>query len=147
MTKSCAADAPSAPAGKLAAAGRILADATKIFEAAEISDAEAEQRVRAFLPRHELFTLRQQWHDLAQADAELPGLETAVGNAAAADGQAKQATGAASPDDQRKLYQRAQESYRRVAKSGAGDLVQTANNALGEIDDSLKKLDPSTPQP
>jgi HEAT repeat protein len=54
----------------------------------------------------------------------------------------KLARSASDGAEKRKLLQRAQASYQRVARSGAGILAQTATEQLNEIADDLKALEP-----
>ena len=109
----------------LAAATNTLADATKVHDAAEAADTQAAEQVRAFRPRHELLTLRQQWEDLARATAELPGLEADVTDAVTAHGKAKQAT---------EIAEQHIEQLRAAAERAAGtaDQAQHAVNSATE---------------
>ncbi len=76
----------------LEAATSTLTEAAKVHDAAEGADTLAAERVRAFRPRHELLTLRQQRDDLVRANVDLPALEAEVTGAVTAHGEAKRAT-------------------------------------------------------
>ena len=110
---------------ELAAATSALAEAAKARDAAETTDTRAAQQVRAFRPRHELLTLRQQWGELAEINTGLPGLEAGVTKAVAAHGEARQATEAAEQHTER---------LRAAAEhaAGAADQTQQAVTAATE---------------
>jgi exonuclease SbcC len=104
----------------LAAATSTLADATKVHDAAEATDTRAAEKVRAFRPRHELLTLRQQWEDLAKTRTDLPALEADVVNAVTTHGEAKRATEAAEQHTEQL----------RVAAERAADIADQARQAV-----------------
>ncbi len=104
---------------EVAVATGTLAEATKVHDAAETADTQARAEVSAFRPRHELLTLRQQWDDLAKADADLPTLNAAVTDAETTHGGAKQATEAAEHNAEQL----------RVAAEHAADTADLAEQA------------------
>ncbi len=127
---------------KLASATRTLAEATKVHDAAEASDTQAAQKVRAFRPRHELLTLRQQWDDLAKADTDLPDLETGVTKAATAHREAKQATEAAEQNTEqlRAAAERAADAADRTQQAVTSAVEQIATLATITIPSDLGEL-------
>jgi serine/threonine protein kinase/HEAT repeat protein len=54
----------------------------------------------------------------------------------------KMGQGAATPAEQRKLYQLAKESYQRVVQGGAGELARGAAAAIADIDTEVQALPP-----
>ena len=115
---------------ELAAATSTLAGATKVHDAAETADTRAAEKVRAFRPRHELLTLRQQWDDLTKASTDLPALEVDVANAETAHGEAKQTTGAAEQHTEQL----------RVAAERAADIADRARQAVTSATEQTASL-------
>ena len=126
----------------LAAATSILTEATKVHDAAEAADTQAADKVRAFRPRHELLTLRQQWDDLAKANSDLPALEADVTNAVIAHGEAKQATEAAEQhaEQLRMAAERAADTADRAEQAVTSATDQTATLATITIPHDLAEL-------
>jgi exonuclease SbcC len=121
----------------LATAASTLAEATKAHDAAETADTRAAEKVRAFRPRHELLTLRQQWDDLAKTTTELPALEADVTNAVTAHGEAKQATEAAEQHT---------EQLRAAAERAAGTADQARQAATSATEQTSMLATITIPQ-
>ena len=104
----------------LATSASILAEAAKVHDAAEAADTLAAEKIRAFRPRHQLLTLRQQWDDLARTGIDLPALEAKVTDAVTAHGEAKKATESAGQHT----------DLLRVAAEHAADTADQARQAV-----------------
>ena len=127
---------------ELAAATSTLAEAVKVRDAAETADTHAAQKVRAFRPRHELLTLRQQWDELAEINAALPDLEAGVTNALTVHGEAKQATEAAEQHTERlrAAAERAADTADQTLQAVTTATEQTATLATVTVPDDLAEL-------
>ena len=127
---------------ELAAATSTLAEAAKVRDAAETADTHAAQKVRAFRPRHELLTLRQQWDELAEIDISLPGLEAGVTSALTVHGEAKQATEAAGQHAERlrAAAERAADTADQAQQAVTVATEQTATLATVTVPDDLAGL-------
>src|SRR6202035_4207858 len=93
----------------------------------EAADTQATENVRAFRPRHELLTLRQQWDELTKTTTELPGLEADLAKAVNGHRLAKQATETAEQHT---------EQLRAAAERAAG----TANQAQQAVPSATEQL-------
>lgn len=135
-------DDVSALDADLAGATSTFAEATKNHEAAEVADTQATDKVRAFRPRHELLTLRQQWDDLVKTSAELPAAEVDVADAATALGEAKQATEAAvyHTEQLRRAVQRAADAAAQAQQAVTAAAEQDATLAAVAVPDDLAEL-------
>ena len=127
---------------ELAAATSTLAEAAKVRDAAETADTHAAQQVRAFRPRHELLTLRQQWDELAEINTSLPGLEAGVTSALTVHGEARQATEAAGQHTERlrAAAERAADTADRTQQAVTTATEQTATLATVTVPDDLAGL-------
>ena len=127
---------------ELAAATSTLAEAARVRDAAETADTHAAQQVRAFRPRHELLTLRQQWDELAEIDASLPGLEAGVTSALTVHGEARQATEAADQHTERlrAAAERAADTADQTQQAVTTATEQTATLATVTVPDDLAEL-------
>ena len=126
----------------LAEATSSLAEATKVQEAAEAADTQATGKVRAFRPRHELLTLRQQWDGLAKTSTDLPAAEADVATAATAHGDAKQATEAAArhAEQLREAAERAADTAAQAQQAVTAATEQDAALAAVIVPDDLAEL-------
>ena len=126
----------------LAAATKALSEATKLHDAAEATDTQTAEEVRAFQPRHELLTLRQQWEELAQTSADLPALEAHVTNAVTAHGKAKRATEAAEQQAEqlRAAAERATDTADQAQQAATSAAEQNAALATITVPDDLGEL-------
>jgi exonuclease SbcC len=124
------------------AATSTLTETTKGYDAAEAADTLAAEKVSAFRPRHELFTLRQQWDDLARTNADLPILDAEVTDAATAYGEAQQATEGAEQHAERlrAAAERAADTADQAQQAVSQAAEQTATLATITIPHDLDKL-------
>jgi exonuclease SbcC len=126
----------------VAVAAGTLAETTKVHDAAETADTQARAEVSGFRPRHELLTLRQQWDDLAKADAELPALNAAVTEAETTHSEAGRATEAAEQrtEQLRAAAERAADTADRAEQAATMAAAQAATLANVTVPDDLDEL-------